>query len=45
MSNILIYWQAIAFVAGGVGWDSCWFRGAPGGAGNGTLLETFFMCL
>jgi hypothetical protein len=40
-SNILISGLAVAFVAGGVGWDISWFRGAREGAGNGTLFGAF----
>jgi hypothetical protein len=40
---VLCYGLALAHVAFGLGWDTSWFRGAPGGAGNGSLPGAFFL--
>jgi hypothetical protein len=39
---MLCYGLPFALMAFGIGWDTSWFRDAPGGAGNGTLPGGFF---
>jgi hypothetical protein len=40
---MLCYGLPLALMAFGIGWDTNWFRDAPGGAGNGTLPGGFFL--
>jgi hypothetical protein len=42
---MLVKGLAAAFKDDGLGWDTCWFTGAPGGAGNGTLPGAYFCLL